>query len=228
VHPGCQGLWLFDQSSNHSALPVDALRASTMNLSKGGKQPKMCNGWFMKDGCRVEQEMQGQDGLPKGAQQVLIERGLWTRNLRLQCKGCPESNRSCCARRVLAHQPDFLEQRNNLAITVEDAGDIADFYPKYHCELNFIERVWGETKRHTRKNCHFNFQQMTVQVPTTIRSIDIKHVRNYHRRIWRYLDAYSKELNGRMAEWAVQKYKGHRKVSENVDKMMEEMNKENK
>ena len=109
---------------------------------------------------------------------------------------------------------------------VEDAGDIADFYPKYHCELNFIERVWGETKRHTRKNCHFNFQQMTVQVPTTIRSIDIKHVRNYHRRIWRYLDAYSKELNGRMAEWAVQKYKGHRKVSENVDKMMEEMNKE--
>ena len=197
-----------------------------MNLGKGGKAPKMCNGWFIKDGVKVVQEMQGPDGLPKGAQQVLVERGLWTRNLRLPCKPCTESSTSCCARRILSHQPDFLEQRSNLSITVEAAGHLADFYPKYHCELNFIERVWGEAKRTLRKDCHFNFQKMAEQVPATIRGVPLLHVRRYHRRAWRYIDAYSKELNGRMAEWAVQKYKGHRKVSVNIDNVVDEMEKE--
>jgi hypothetical protein len=38
AHPGCQALFIFDQSSAHAALPPDALKAFEMNKSNGGKQ----------------------------------------------------------------------------------------------------------------------------------------------------------------------------------------------
>ena len=34
-------LWLFDQSSGHTAMAADALVATRMNVSDGGAQPKM-------------------------------------------------------------------------------------------------------------------------------------------------------------------------------------------
>ena len=40
AHPGCQALFIFDQSSAHASLPPDALRAFDMNKSNGGKQRK--------------------------------------------------------------------------------------------------------------------------------------------------------------------------------------------
>ena len=29
---------------------------------------------------------------------------------------------------------------------IESRGHLCDFYPKYHCELNFIEQYWGTAK----------------------------------------------------------------------------------
>ncbi|KIJ96421.1 hypothetical protein K443DRAFT_10648 [Laccaria amethystina LaAM-08-1] len=39
AHPGCQALFIFDQSSAHTALPPDALKAFEMNKSNGRAQP---------------------------------------------------------------------------------------------------------------------------------------------------------------------------------------------
>lgn len=38
AHPGCQALFVFDQSSAHASLPSDALKAFEMNKSNGRKQ----------------------------------------------------------------------------------------------------------------------------------------------------------------------------------------------
>ena len=38
AHPGKQGLWIFNNSSAHASLALDALRAFDMNMSDGGKQ----------------------------------------------------------------------------------------------------------------------------------------------------------------------------------------------
>jgi hypothetical protein len=38
AHPGCQALFIFNQSSTHASLPLDALQAFDMNKSNGGKQ----------------------------------------------------------------------------------------------------------------------------------------------------------------------------------------------
>ena len=103
LHPGCDGLFLFDNSQNHRSLPPDALRASALNLSDGGKNvQKQRSGWFIDDnGIRITQTMQRPDGVQKGVRTILKERGLWTTALKL-----PE------ARELLGQQPDFLSQKS--------------------------------------------------------------------------------------------------------------------
>ena len=43
AHPGCQALFIFDQSSAHASLLPDALKAFNMNKSNGGAQCKQKN-----------------------------------------------------------------------------------------------------------------------------------------------------------------------------------------
>jgi len=43
-------------------------------------------------------------------------------------------------------QPDFVSQKSELKELIESRGHLCDFYPKYHCELNFIEQYWGAAK----------------------------------------------------------------------------------
>jgi hypothetical protein len=51
---------------------------------------------------------------------------------------------------ILFNQPDFVSQKSELQEFVERCGHLCDFYPKYHCELNFIEQYWGAAKLHFR------------------------------------------------------------------------------
>ena len=43
-------------------------------------------------------------------------------------------------------EPDFLAQKGAIAEIIERAGHKSIFYPKFHCELNFIERYWEQRK----------------------------------------------------------------------------------
>jgi hypothetical protein len=83
-------------------------------------------------------------------EQIIRERGLWPEsgNLLAQCEGfkCEAGRTDCCCRRLLFNQPDFVNQRSQLEELVTSHGHICDFYPKYHCELNFIEQYWGAVK----------------------------------------------------------------------------------
>ena len=43
-------------------------------------------------------------------------------------------------------QLDFTSQKPLLQGYIELYGHLCDYYPKYHCELNFIEQYWGAAK----------------------------------------------------------------------------------
>ena len=77
---------------------------------------------------------------------MLIEHEKWPPGgLVLNCNKCKEkiqdiSRIYCCARRVISLEPDFFAQKGAIEELIESAGYKCIFFPKFHCELNFIER----------------------------------------------------------------------------------------
>ena len=105
---------MVDNSQGHSAYAADALLVSRMNMRPGGKQARLRDGWYRKDGRQVIQPMIFPSdhpefaNEPKGIKQVLVERGLYVDRLRMQCsEKCSPNATQCCTKRVLENQPDF-------------------------------------------------------------------------------------------------------------------------
>src|ERR1700730_10211859 len=84
----------------------------------------------------------------KGMQVILQERGLFREGMRAECKDfkCAKDATDCCCRRTLFNQPDFQNVKSHLEELITARGHICDFFPKFHCELNFIEQWWGAAK----------------------------------------------------------------------------------
>ncbi len=86
----------------------------------------------------------------KGMEQIIHEHGLWPKaGLPSKCTGhkhAKEGQATCCYHHLLYSQPNFTSQKALLQEYIELCGHLCDFYPKYHCELNFIEQYWGTAK----------------------------------------------------------------------------------
>lgn len=52
----------------------------------------------------------------------------------------------CCLYRVLSLQDDFINEKPMIQHYLEGRGHICIFYPKFHCEFNAIEMLWGYAK----------------------------------------------------------------------------------
>jgi hypothetical protein len=52
----------------------------------------------------------------------------------------------CCMYRVLALQEDFRTEKPLIQSIIEKAGHVCLFLPRFHCELNPIEMLWGYVK----------------------------------------------------------------------------------
>ena len=83
-------------------------------------------------------------------------------------------------------------------------------YPKFHCELNFIEMYWGATKLKVRRLCDYSMKTLVKNVPIILDSIPLGLIRRFVRKSWRYMDAYRQGATGRLADFINKKYKGHR------------------
>jgi len=150
-------LFLFDNAPSHQKRAPDAL--SAWKMPKGPSNswthhkdgPKMCS--TIQNG--IPQDLYFPDTHPtmpgwfKGMEVIVREQGLWPEHgLRAQCEGfkCIAGATDCCCRRILFTQPDFCAQKSALEEYITSRSHICDFYPKFHCELNFIEQYWGAVK----------------------------------------------------------------------------------
>lgn len=107
---------------------------------------------------------------------------------------CKNGRTDYCCRRLLFCQPDFMTQKSRFEEFVRLRGHIYNFYPKYHCELNFIGALQ-------------NFVTVTPRAWRTL---------NSYYTVWGLIKYNLKELSvglsGAEAAWANKKYHGHRKL----------------
>lgn len=157
THGFTRALFTFDNATTHRKRPPDGLSALKMRKSPSAGWAHVKDGPRMRDGTKSNGEKQSfyfpddhttMPGWFKGMEEILKERDLWRDGLLSECKNfkCPEGSTDCCCRRILFCQPDFANQRSHLEELIESRGHLCDFYPKFHCELNFIEQYWGAAK----------------------------------------------------------------------------------
>ena len=141
ISEGWHHAWIFDHSSCHGAMADDALDVNKMNVRPGGKQRLMddtlWNGMsqsmtFMEDGQKVA----------KGMEMVLQGRGISTHG----------KNKEWMQKELSEHS-DFKHEKSMIETLLVQRGHTPLFLPKFHPELNPIERVWAQLKRYTKAHC---------------------------------------------------------------------------
>jgi len=159
-------------------------------------------------------------GVFKGMAVILKERGFGDMSqVRAECKDfkCAPGATACCCRRILYNQPDFANVESLLEITCKAKGIKVIFLPKFHCELNFIEQCWGYAKRVYRLNPESSREDILEKnALNSLEAIPLTSMRKFANRSRRFMDAYSRGLNGRQAAWASRKYRGHRVLPESI------------
>ena len=127
---------------------------------------------------------------------------------------------------------NFIAQKSHLKELITSCGHICDFYPKYHCELNFIEQYWGTAKFHyqsTPKTSDIDkMEQNVIACLEEIPQLQILRyvilflaqksffitcylysLLRYANHATRFIDSYTQGLSGPEAAWANKKYHGH-------------------
>ena len=79
-------------------------------------------------------------------------------------------------------QPDFFAQKSELETVIEKAEHKCIFYPKFHCELNFIEMYWGAAKRYTCEHCNYTWNGLQKTVPEALNFISLIEIRCFARK----------------------------------------------
>jgi len=116
---------------------------------------------------------------------------------------------------VLATQLDFLQQRGGLEEELEAAHQLVIFYPKFHCELNFIERFWCASKWYARENCEYSLKGLPETLPAALDSVSTAAINHYCYHCRRVIEAYAEGKDYGTKLFTEHVYKGHRQV---VDK----------
>lgn len=99
----------------------------------------------------VEQTMVLPDGHPKGLRIVLEERGVNTKGMSAE-KLTEE----------LSKHDDFRCTKTLLEEKVQARCHLCMYFPKFHCELNAIERCWCHAKKYSRAYANGSTRLRTI------------------------------------------------------------------
>ena len=120
-------------------------------------------------------------------------------------------------RAEISTHPDFKNEKTKIEHFLNGKGYGCVFLPKFHCELNPIERCWGQAKRYTRAHCKYTIAGLRKNVPHGLDCVTVDNIRNYFRKSRHYMFGYLQGVaGGPQLEELVLKmkknYKSHRKV----------------
>ena len=73
--------------------------------------------------------------------------------------------------------------------------------------------AWGFIKSELRRACTFSFfDSLQKELPLKLDSMPLASVRRWFRRCLRFMDGYRKGMHGPLLDYAMKKYKQHRKI----------------
>ena len=96
----------------------------------------------------------------------------------------PHENRTLKSRRLLTRKKTVVEHY------LHRRGHLAYFLPKFHCELNAIERVWAQAKVYCRAHTNFTLVKLRQLINPTLNSVSVDLIRKYTRKARNYEQAY--------------------------------------
>ena len=173
-------------------------------------------GWFLdSNGERVEQILRNEKGEQLGLMSILKRRG----SKHLNHGGC-ELDKICNeCKHGISKETRLAEGTYNekccLTCRIKTCRII--FYPKYHCELNFIEMVWGWLKSHHRRSCTYTFKYLEENLPLSLENtLPLSFVRRTSQHCFRFMQGYRHGLSGSILEYAVKRYTSHRAIPVHV------------
>ena len=238
--PGKKFVFLFDWSSNHDKKAEDAVQLHKMGVKWGGKQAAMRSTTVLEDfnpppahsglptlgiseGRERVHHLVFQEGDPppfyerdaeeyvghaKGLKQVLYERGLWQRGMVKVDHDRHWRSMHHCLGRCLDFQQrvkSILEER------VLELDHAVDFLPKFHCELNPIERSWSRSKYYVSKFCDETFSSMKRLIDESFReeNMPLELIQKYFDHADRYAKKYREGCSILQAQMSIKK-KSHR------------------
>ncbi len=177
--------------------PENALNADAMNVKPGGKQPVMRTTIFNGE----TQEMVLPDGTPKGMKIVLEERGVCTNDMisKDMAKKLKEYN-------------DFKNCKSIICEKIESRGHMCIYIPKFHCELNPIERCWCQAKKYTRAYANGSIVRLRKILPKGLDSVTKEMIMKFFQKSKDYEKAYREGYTTENVDNIVKLYKSHRRV----------------
>lgn len=196
-YPYAQGLFLFDNAPCHKKCPDDALKVDSMNVRPGGKQPVMRDTVFNGE----VQTMVLPDGRPKGLKLVLEERGVNTVGMNAEK-----------LRDELGKHDDFRNVKTLLQEKIELRGHLCMYIPKFHCELNAIERCWCHAKKYSRAHANGTITRLRTVIPKALDTCTPDLIAKFFCTVRDYIKAYDEGHTCNGVEEAVKLYKSHRRV----------------
>ena len=85
---------------------------------------------------------------------------------------------------------DFKFQKTKVEEMILNQGHRVMILPKFHCELNPIERVWCHAKHYTLSHCDYSFPNFEKIIDTALDSMTVDLIRKYFRKVREQQRAY--------------------------------------
>ena len=117
----------------------------------------------------------------------------------------------------LSQQQYFRDQMGRLQEEIEAANHLIIFYPKFHCELNIIERFWCAAKWYARENYKYPLERLRKIVPAALNSITAVSIYRYYNHCARVIDAYTDGYKYGTQDSTAPVYKGYQQVVDKTD-----------